>query len=183
MSITSYTATPIGNGCRVTVTSDLGGTVYYHWYSDGSYFAATAVAYVDVPLSGQERIECIDTTDVDFDPIANAPAGFPAVRTLEWVRSIDTSVSQYRVQERVDGGDWETVALVNADSRWAYRYLTGELTDLADYEWRAVPLSAAGADGTPAALDSETVVRRPDAPSFTVAFNEGASTVTFSELT
>jgi len=183
MAITSYTQQRLGNATVVTVVSDLGGTVYYHWYVDGALVASTEVPTWTFFCEANEqfRVEVNDTTDPDYDPVANAPAGYPPRRTLEWVRSLDATVDRYRVEQRLDAGSWTTVGLVPVDGTlWAYRFLTPRLTDLGSYEWRVVPVDAAGNDGTAIALDAETVVRTPDAPDFTATFDSGTTTVAFA---
>ncbi len=181
--ITSYQTTRLGNVTTVTVTSDLSGTVYYHWYIDGAYVASTSVPMRAFHLADgdQVRIEVIDTNDPAFDPIAGAPTGWPARRTIWWVRSVDADVEQYRVEQKKDAGDWSAVATVFAvDGQWSYRLLSDRLCDLADYTWRVVPVDAAGNDGTPIEIGPETIVRTPDAPNFAISFDENTTKVTFS---
>ena len=183
MAITSYSQQRLGNATVVTVVSGLSGTIYYHWYLDGSLVASTEVPTWTffVEAAEQLRVEVKDTNDPDYDTVANAPAGYPARRTLEWVRSLDTTTDRYRIEQRLDAGSWTTIGLMPVDSTaWTYRWLTPRLTDLGSYEWRVVPQDAAGNDGTALALDAETVVRTPDAPDFTATFDSGTTKVTFA---
>lgn len=184
MSITDYQITRLHNTTQVTVTSDLSGTIYYHWYLDGVLVASTQsnVYTIFLPNSDQIRVEVIDTNDADYDPVANAPAGWSARRTLYWHRSLASDIDHYRVEQSKDEGAWTTVATVaHEDRRWYYSALSGRLDDLSDYVWRVVPVDQAGNDGTPIALDSERVVRTPDAIDFTVSFSKATTKVTFSE--
>lgn len=184
MAITSYRARRFGNLVRVTVTSDEVGTVYYHWYADGQYVGVTRsptkTFYID---DGEQlRVVCVDTTSADYDPYQNPPDWYPARRVVWWVRSLSTDVRRYRVDQKAGAGDWETIALVDAQSgRWDYRVVTGRLDDLTDYAWRVIPLDAAGNPGTQIALDAERVVRTPDAPDYAIAFGDGTQKLTFSE--
>ena len=169
----------------VTVTSSLTGVVFYHWYMDGAYLGATSDPSRSITLqrSEQVRLEILDTNDRDFDPVANAPAGHPARREIVWVRSIDPEVIRYRVDQQLDGGDWETIAYVHhEEARWTYSLLSPRLDDLSDYAWRVVPLDAAGNEGTAVAIDAEFIVRIPDAPNFTVTFVEGVNEVLFTGI-
>jgi hypothetical protein len=182
--LTTYRALPLADAVRIEVTSDLAGTVYYHWYLDGAWVGSTTEPWkLFRPASGEQlRVEVLDTTDPDFDPLASAPAGYPATRTLWWVRSLDTDVLYYRVDQQLSAGDWEEVAQVHAEpGRWDYQWRTGRLDDLSEHAWRIVPLDAAGNDGTPITIGPERIVRRPDAPAFTLVYDAGPNRVTFNE--
>lgn len=167
----------------VTVTSDLAGTVYFHWYVDGAFAGVTTAAArtFHVAAGGQARIDVFDAAEPVADPFAAAPAAYPRHRTVWWVRSLATDVAWYRVDEQQDGGDWAAIARVPHDeATWSYHVLTDRLTDLASYAWRVVPVDAAGNDGTPVAADALTVVGRPDAPNVTVAFDDDTQKATFA---
>lgn len=173
--ITGSLQTRSGNTTRVTVTSDLTGAIYFHWYMDGAYLGFTTSPFRDFVLERNEmvRIEVLDTNDVNFDPVANAPGGYPARRTLVWTRSLDAGIYQYRVEQRKDGGAWVELGYVLDDpAKWLFRFLTPRLDDLALYEWRVVPMDLPGNDGTAVALQAEKVVRTPDAPRFTITLDD-----------
>jgi len=181
--ITDYAQTRHGTITSVTVTSDLSGTIYYHWYRDGVHVAATESATYWFVLQDQEslRIEVFDTNDADFDPIANAPDGWPARRTIWWVRSTATDVHHYRVDQKLGAGAWSQIAVVYPETDiWSYSVVTPRLTDLSSYTWRIVPVDAAGNDGTALEIGTEKIVRTPDAPEFTVSFDSGTTKVTFA---
>lgn len=183
MAITSYSQTRIGTTTLVTVVSDLAGTIYYHWYLDGAYIASTGrPSYGFVLEAGDRvRIEVVDTNNPAFDPVANPPAGWPARRSIFWIRSITTDVDHYRVEQKKGAGAWTSVGIVfQSGVAWSHSVLSARLDDLADYEWRVMPVDAAGNDGTAIALDAETIVRTPDAPDFTVTFDEPTKKVTFA---
>ena len=183
MSITSIETTRFGNVTHVVATSDLGGTVYFHWYVDGAWLGMSLGGEWDLflPLGDQARVECIDTNDADFDAIAGAPAGWPARRTLWWVRSLAEDCDQYRVEQKLGAGDWSTVAIVHQEpNRWEFSVLTDRLDDLADYTWRIVPVDLAGNDGTPIEIGPERIVRTPDSPNYTISFDTETTKVTFT---
>jgi len=78
---------------------------------------------------------------------------------------------------------WETIGIVpHDDAQWVYSLLSPRLDDLADAEFRVVPVDKAGNDGTALALSSERVVRTPDGPDFTVTFDSGTTKVTFAAV-
>lgn len=177
----SLSLTRAGGLTRVFAESDLSGSVSFCWYLDGAYVATTTVGERDfqVEPGDQVRIEVLDTTDPTFDPIANAPAGYPARQSLWWIRSLDSDVDRYVIEQLQDAGSWERVAIVRqtADA-WAFGWLSRRLVDLATYSWRVTPLDVAGNAGTPRVFGPQKVVRRPDAPRFTVAAAGGHVTFT-----
>lgn len=184
MSITAYQTTRLGNVTTVRVTSGLSGTIYYHWYLDGFWVASTTAPRRDflLPLGDQVRVDVLDTLDADFDPIANAPAGWPSRRLLWWLRSLDGGIEHYRLEQKKGAGDWSAVAVVrHQNESWSYELLSDRLDDLSQYTWRIVPVDAAGNDGTPFTIGPEEIVRTPDAPDFAIAFDNQTTKVTFSE--
>lgn len=184
MSITSISQVRVGSVTIVTAISGLSGTVYFHWYLDGVHVSSTQSnrhsIYMDNGDSG--RVDVLDTTDPDFDPIANAPAGWPARRTLQWHRSAATDMDHYRVEQDIDGGGFAAIGTVHHDPlQWVYTFLTPRLVDLAVYTWRIVPVDTSGNDGAATTIRTEKIVRTPDAPDFTVAWDEGTTKVTWTE--
>ena len=191
MAITGYTQTRAGNITRVTVTSDLsppaGGVIYYHWYLDGGYQGVTRSSSTTssktfmLDQSEHVRIVCQDSLDANYDAIANAPVGYPARRTIEWVRSVDPAVARYLVTQIV-GVDIDQVANLPALSgRWQYRFVTPPLADLTSYTWRIAGYDAAGNAGNWKQVGAEKIVHTPNAPRFTVSFDAGTTRVTFAE--
>lgn len=184
MAITSITTSRHDNVTTVTAVSDLSGEVFFHWYMDGAFVGQSTSGQRTFLLENgdQVRIEVLDTNDADFDSIANAPAGWPARRSLWWVRSLDTDVVHYRIEQQQDAGAFVAVGQVShADAEWSYSFLTPRLADLSAYTWRIIPVDLAGNDGTLLTVGPETIVRTPDAPNFAVAFSTPPPFVTFSE--
>lgn len=177
-----YAVTRLGNVTEVTVTTQLLEAVTYHWYLDGVYMGATTGPTFSFFVEDDEQavIEVIDDPGNDFDPILQAPAHYPARYTLWWIRSLDSDVDHYRVEQNKDAGGWETLELVpHDDDRWDYWVLTGRLTDLSTYQWRVYPVDAAGNDGTVLTLQGGKCVRTPDAVNFTATFDDGTTKITF----
>lgn len=173
-----------GNVSTVTATTNLTGNIWYHWYVDGVFRARTTSAqFTFIIASGQQsRIDCIPSNDPGFDAVAHEPDIPAAVVTLWWIRSTDTDVKEYNVEQQKDGGDWSTIATIPYQpSTWDYRIDSPRLDDLADYAWRVSPVDVAGNEGTVVTLDARTIVRVPNSPDFDIAFNEGTTKVTFSE--
>jgi hypothetical protein len=186
LTITDYQQTRLGNVVTVTVTSDLSGVIYYHWYLDGLYVGVTEANEQSFYLDPDEqaRVECVDTNSATFDPVANAPEGFPARRTLWWVRSLATDVEHYRVEQQAEGSQtWTTIGLVEHEAdRWHYSLMTDRLDDLTTYTWRVVPVDTLGNDGTATTIGPEKIVRAPDAPDWTLSYDEGTDQVTFAAV-
>lgn len=183
MTVTAVTYARVGDMTRVFATSDLTDPTY-HWYLDGSWLGASLAPFRDVQIApgDQARVDVLDTTDPAFDPIANAPEGFPARRSLWWVRSADLDVDHYLVEQDQDGGGYELVGRVpQAAEAWALGWLTARLEDLSTYTWRVTPYDAAGNAGTARTFGPEKVVRRPDAPDFALSFNDTTDRLTISE--
>lgn len=178
--ISSYTAVRSGNSVWVVVTSDLDNPWFY-WFADGQFLTKrrhNGRGFL-VAIGEQARVEVIDSLDGELDPLAIAVEGWPARRTLWWLRSLAADVAEYRVEQQQGGGDWEDIGRVPAETgRWDYRFTSPRLEDLASYAWRVVPIDAAGNDGTPVSVAAEMIVRTPDAPRFTATFDAGTSRVT-----
>lgn len=186
MTITAYDIIRVDNVVTVTVTSDQIAedvTVYYHWYVNGAYVGETVLASRDFYLAPGElaRVECVDTLDADYDPLAAAPVGYPARRTLWWIRSTATDVDVYVVDQQKDGGNWTELGRLRISDAWSYSFLTPPLDDLSEYTWRITPVDTAGNEGSALTIGPEDVVRTPDAPNFTVTFDEGTTRVTIAE--
>lgn len=179
--ITGYTTTRTGTVTLVTVTSDLTGTIWYHWYLDGAWIGYTlSGARTFAPAPGERiRVDVVDTNDPDFDALAAPPAGYPARRTLWWVRSVAAGVARYRIQQKKGAGSWVTIAEIPATDAWHYQHTTDRLDDLASYTWRITPLDSVGNGGTALEFGPETIVRVPDAPDFTIAWDADDMTITF----
>jgi len=182
VSITAYSRTILDHYTLVTATSDLSGTVYYHWYLDGLWVAATGVSshafYMET--SAQSTVQCKDTNDIDFDGPANAPTEYPGRRTIFWYRSRETDVVKYRCESQKDGGSWVSFGTVAHDDTWLYSKITPILDDLATYVFRVLALDKALNDGTAKEVDSEVFVRRPDAPNWTYTYASGTTRLTYA---
>lgn len=182
MAITYDNTVSVGNLVIWHVTSSL-SDAYYHWYLEGSWLGVTRTGEFSLVVEDGEQayIVCQDTTDPAYDPIANAPSGYPARRTLSWVASADSDIDYYRVEQNKDAGGWTSLGTVQDDGSWYYSFTTARLADLSSYQFRVVPVDEAGNDGTAITWSADTIVRRPDAVDFDVTFNSPATTVTFSE--
>lgn len=181
MAIVSTTQTRQLGVTIVTVLTDLTGVVYYHWYIDGAYLGQTLAGQRSFQLQEDEqvRIEVQDTTDADFDAIANAPKGYPARRTIHWIRSWDEQFASYRISQI--GGTTFDIGTKKQDV-WEHEILTPRLTDLTVHGWNIYAVDRAGNEDVPAGTDALTVVRTPDAPNWNFTFDAGTDRVTFAAV-
>lgn len=181
--ITAYSISRAVDTITVDVVSDLVGVIAYHWYVDGEWQGATATPSrtFRIPLGGAVGVECVDTTDPDFDYWLAAPIGYPADRIIAWCRSVAEGVTAYRVTQQRDAGAWEVIARVPADRRrWRYSYRATGLVSLSTYRWRIYPIGAGGVEGSPIEIGPEFFVCVPAPPAFATTFDVETSRVTFS---
>ncbi len=160
-------------------TTALSGTVYYHWYIDGQYVAGntTPTLTISLPSGHQKTIVCQDTTDAAYDPVANAPDGWPDHVTIWWARVTDSTVVGYQIEQST-GGDYELAGWVwQTPHLWLYTWRSDRLTDLANYSFRVYAVDAAGNLSSPITTAITPFVRRPDATDFTATFADGAVTI------
>ena len=173
----------MGGVSIVTASCFLAAPVYYHWYLDGQYLGMTTLAERSFRLVAGDQVQLIvlATRLADFDPYANAPAGYPARKTVWWIRSLDPSAAWYRVDQQQPDSSWLPVARLAADSKtWGYCWLSGRLADLTAAAFRIVPLDALGREGSPLVFPPEMIVRTPDSPAFTISFNPTNQLLTLS---
>jgi len=176
------TVSRLDNVTTVTVTSDL-TPAYYHWYVDGAWVGMTVVGSRSFVLEAGDdvRIEVQDTNDPSYDSIANAPEGWPARRTLYWVRSTDADVLAYLIEQQREAAAFTMIGRVpQLADVWSFSFLTPRLDDLTNYTWRITPVDAAGNSGTPVTIGPEKIVRKPNAPNWTLTWNSGTQFITVS---
>ena len=183
--ITSYTKKTQRSLTVVTVTTTLTGTVYFHWYLDGTWlgFTQTPEFSVHMDEGDQGELVCIDTTNAAFDGPANAPTGYPTRRTLWWVRSINQDVDYYRVEcgtGASEPGTYTLLGKVRDNGAWTFEFVTPVLDDLTNYWWRIVPVDTAGNQGSPILLGPDYVVRKPDPPDYTATYSQATQRVAFA---
>lgn len=183
---TSFATLRDGNTTTVTVAPLLPGSalIYYFWYLDGAYVGMSTNPSRTFVLDsgGQAVIDCLQSNDPAFDFSQFATQGYPATRTLEFVRSIDPTVAQYRIEQQEGGfGPWTAIGIISDDpSAWTYDLVTPRLDDLTLYAWRVIAIDAAGNDGATLTLATEVIVRTPDAPRFSATFDAVHDQVNFT---
>lgn len=180
----TYEAVRVQEYVYVTVTSSLSGRIYYHWYLNGQYKGATLTRTkaFRIRIGDDANVLCIDTNAIDFDPVLSAPDVVSDRITVYWVRSLDTDVTHYIIQQNKDGGGWTDIGKQISTGAWQYEFITDRLVDLATYQYRVVPYDAAGNAGTPITFTAEKHVRVPDSPDWTSSYSAGTTRFTFSAV-
>lgn len=188
MTIIALTAIRTNSATVLVAQSDLAPPVYFHWFVDGLHSPENGPRFAKQLDAGDAaRVQVMDTTDPNFDWAAAAPQGWPARRTLWWVKKevdeLDVGTGplvEFKIEQNRAGAGWVTIAIVRATDAWAYSVMTPRLDDLVVYDWRVTPVDRAGNEGTPLDFAADRVVRTPDAPNFTAAFSSGTQKVTFT---
>jgi len=182
MAITSLTTQRVGRSTTITAVSGLGGTVFFHCYIDGTWIGQneTGIFFVTLDVDEQAQVDVVDTTDANFDFITNGPVVYSAKRTLYWTASTDADISFYKIEENKDGAGFVEIGRVDDNGNWSFIFLTKKLTDLASYQFRITPFDMAGNAGTAITLSAETVVRVPEAPKFTISFDDPTDKLTYT---
>ena len=171
MAITSLTSSRSVSTILLTATSDQ-SSPSYRWWVDGLHVATTTAGTLELSVSGQARVDCYDD--------ATEPGTLPARRVV-WFTRGGGDVARVRLEQSDDGGStWSELAEFGAGSSWSWEITTPRLDDLTSYLWRAVPVDAAGNDGTAREGLSELVLRTPDAPTWSMSYSAGTNRVTFA---
>lgn len=182
MSITSYSQVRSGSVTTITVVSSLTGLVYYHWYVDGLYVATTTRPVYSLTLDDGEqvRIDAVDTNDPTFDPVLNAPQGYPARVSLWWTRSESLDAVMYRIFQQGPIGEY-LADIYAPPGQWSFSWITPRLVDRQIYIWDVYPIDAAGNVGASVSLILfASVLRVPDAPRFSATYSAGTQKVTIA---
>ena len=172
--IVSITTRTFGHLTCVDVVSSLAGLVYYHWFVHGAWVGrTTAPTRCFSAEPGEQLLIDIQDTLLDaYDPIANAPAGYPPRVSFEWTRSLSTDTAHYLLESNRAAAGWITQGrILVVPNRWTYQSTTVPLDDLISYAFRVTPYDKAGNAGTAISVAAQTLVRTPDGPNFAAAFN------------
>jgi hypothetical protein len=106
----------------------------------------------------------------------NPSIAFPGKLTLNWLAV--SGSSSYLVQEFVSSV-WKTRQTIVDDGSGVFTWLSGWLTDVANHDFRIVPVDAFGNQGTPLEF-AAVMVRHPDSPAPKVAYSNSTHKFTLS---
>ena len=171
--ITTFTVTPVAGGAyRLDWDGDLAEPVMYYVYRDGALALATEQKSLVVAPSPRES----PVYEV-FDSASDRPAfAYPGHATLAWYAA--PGAAEYRVEQLVSG-QWVELISVTDDGRGYFAWRSRTLADGAEHQVRVTPVGVNGNDGAPRTF-LLLMVRVPDPPKVSYAYDAGAGTVTIS---
>ena len=106
----------------------------------------------------------------------NPSLAFPGKLTLQWYAV--SAAASYRVEQNI-ASVWTLLTSVPEDGRGYYEWQSGWLADCASHQFRIVPVSASGNQGTALNLAS-LLARHPDNPNYTTTYSAGTKKLTFT---
>lgn len=163
---------PLGNGLFSLSWSSTLASATFYVYRDGVLILTTPAtsAIVFVPVGDSPVYEVLD------DPGATPTAAFPGYMILAWYASAGSA--SYRIDQLI-GASWTPLITIDDLGQGTFQYRTATLPDGQTSQFRVVPIGTNGNAGTPTAFAS-LIVRHPDPPNVTMAFNAVGATVTIS---
>lgn len=189
--ITSFSASIESEGdpavWQLTFTSDLAAPTF-RLYRDGILIRTIAGTddNGDIGSNGEAVVEVAGDTFPVFtvvdDDTAAAPDGYPDHVTLGWYAAdgpASSALTDYYRVDQYDGAEWNEVGRVPDTGAGYFTWASGTLADDTTHTFRVVPIGRNGNAGT-AVTFAMLVVRYPDPPNVTYAFNAGAGTVTIT---
>ena len=170
------------NAVLVAASSSFGDDVTLYWYVDGRLVQSASFPRERIFSLQPGRSAFIEVLDDTSAP----QEAYPGEVLLQWYR-VDGAVTYY-VQEwigegaadgdlSVDDVDWSTQRTVVESDEEVYSHLTEWLDDQTEYTFRVVPVNEENIEGESLML-TFTVVRRPDAPATTCAYDADTQRVT-----
>lgn len=191
--ITAFSATKISDGdpafWRLDFASDVPNATFRIYLNGvrvgtragteeppGSGNDVTGFFVLSVPEGSSPVIDVLD------DDTAAAPDGNPDYVTLVWYSPggplSAATVDYYRIDENI-GSIWTETAYVPDTGAGYFTWTSEPLADGVTHQFRVVPVGQNGNPGT-AVTFLMLVVRYPDPPAVTYAFNPGTGTVTIA---
>lgn len=155
-------------------SSDLGGTpTFYLWQWGDLVIITTDTGRQFTIAAGEDLI-----LDV-FDSASGEPDAYVSNgrATLCWWPV--SGAAQYRVDEYV-ASVWTERGTVADNGEGFFAWTSRVLEDVTTHEFRIVPLDSAGNTGT-ATTFSKLMVRIPDVPSVSYAYDSGTAKITVSD--
>jgi hypothetical protein len=171
--ITAFTATRAGEATWLLEwATDLPADPVpsFRIYRDGELLSTTTATelLVQADVGESPIFEVLDDDEPD------APAAYPAYVTLAWYAAAGTDY--YRI-DRLISAVWTEQARVDDDDSGYFTWASGRLADNTTHQFRVVPVGTNGNDGTATSF-AVLLVRYPDAPDVTYAYDSGTGFVT-----
>jgi len=117
-------------------------------------------------------LEILDVNDTD-DALN---IQYPAYLVLQW-RRVNGAVS-YAIEQYVDSA-WVLQSRIYDDGSGYYSYTTEALDDVTEHQWRIKAADDYGNESSPLSFTA-LVVKNPDTPDVTIAYNESTKKVEIS---
>jgi hypothetical protein len=166
MAVTNLQITLMGGG-RYRATWSMTGSTAYKW-RDGILVGTTTGTTWELSVSPGETVEIA----VFDDAVSVQGNVYPGRMVIQWAEV--TTAAQYRIEEYVvDTWTLRESRLSHGDGR-RYEYTARFLEDETTHQFRVVPVSAAGIDGTPEYF-LQLMCRRPDKPSVSLSLTAGGN--------
>lgn len=174
MAVTSITATQIGPASFIlTYASDLVSPTFYIW-AGGRFVVQTPLTSYQIDLEPGEQLQ----VDV-FDDATETPGEvYPGRFFLNWY-AVDSAV-EYRIEEYVDAA-WTLRQVVAASVGTYYTWSSRFLEDDTTHRFRVIPVGEDGIHGFGTEFQG-LMVRHPDAPRVTMAYDADTATVTVTAV-
>jgi len=176
MTVTMSTNSPQYLGPMSWLISWSGGAAgaTYYVYRDGQLIATTPGSSIVLSVEPGETpiIEVFD--DADTAPMESHPGRV----TLAWYASTGAAVDHYRIDEYVSSV-WTARARIKDNGDGYFLWRSRGLEDVTTHQFRVVPVGDNGNEGT-ADTRNVLMVRYPDSPDLSVAWDSGTNKVTFS---
>jgi hypothetical protein len=173
MAITGLTLARMGGlAWRAAFTSSLASPTFRVWI-DGVRVGTTSIGRWDFTVRPGDgaAVEVYDAAaDEPREPL-------PARLTVQW-RAV-TGAASYRVEE-YGGAAWAVRASVTDDGRGYYQWASRRLEDDTTHQFRVVAVGGNGNEATAAQVDA-LMVRRPDVPTLTLAWDAEAGAIVIAE--
>lgn len=156
---------------KLGFVSSLGASALKYVYQDGILIATTtAEEWIFQALPGTALIvEVLDDADALPEDV------FPGRVTLGWHG--EDNVESYLIEEFIDAA-WTTRATILDDGSGYYAWTSRFLEDVTTHQFRITPTGTNGQTGAVRAF-SAFMVRNPDTPVLSSAFDEGTGKVTW----
>ena len=162
-------------GWRLKFSSDKTAPITFRVYVAGEkvteFISATKDSEIYLPIASGDH-PFIEVMDADCAP---EPAG-PGRASIYWFRV--SGATTYRVERNISSV-WTLEAEVPDDGRSYFLWASGWLADVTSHQLRVVPVDDAGNQGS-TTTKNILLVRHPDVPNVTYAYNSGPKTVTIS---
>lgn len=145
----------------------------YYLYIDARLAETTTRTWKQLDVARGEVIQF----DVFDESVSQPDPAYPSRALIAW--DAVTDAVSYRIDQYVDS-TWSELVLLRDTGATYYRYLTAVLDDDTSYLFRVVPIAENNIEGIAREV-SLFMIRRPNPPDVTYAYNATSATITIDE--